>query len=769
LFSDDRRTSSESQGHTKSPRLTWSLSLCPCLSAVRGRRWIELGQEQQKSYVMRLLDALEVTDRDKRLKVARAILYLAQGVFDECDTDADVIHWSRHNVFLLYDMGIFTALLELLSMEMDNNQACSSAVRKPAISLADSTELRVLLSIMYLMVETIRLQTEDDRPEWRTAREAFKTELGSPLYNGEPFALQLFTMVTKFCSMNAPHFPMKKVLLLLWKTILFTMGGFEELQEMKVRGRERLSLPPLPEDSIKVVRSMRAASPPASAMELIEQQQQAKRGRRSRRPLVKQDSLDTYNERDPFKNDDARDEEEDGEEADSGIEGEVDPLDTDVIIQPPPPPPPLRPPTERASLPKGLPWAPKVREKDIEQFLETSRNKFIGFTLGNDTETLVGLPRPIHESVKTLKQHKYVSIAEMQIKREEELQQFVLSICCLDLSCFRAERLKAKNPRCIYQIALLKLLLAAAPTSKAKTDSINILADVLPEEMPITVLQSMKLGIDVNRHKEIIVKAISALLLLLLKHLKLNHIYQFEIVSQHLVFANCIPLILKFFNQNILSYISAKNSICVLDFPHCVVHEMPELTAESLEAGDRNQFCWRNLFSCINLLRILNKLTKWKHSRTMMLVVFKSAPILKRALKVKQAMMQLYVLKLLKIQTKYLGRQWRKSNMKTMSAIYQKVRHRLNDDWAYGNDIDARPWDFQAEECALRESIEKFNSRRYDKNQNGEFAPVDNCLQSVLCQRVELPEDFHYSYEMWLEREVFSQPIQWEGLLQQAQ
>ena len=68
-----------------------------------------------------------------------------------------------------------------------------------------------------------------------------------------------------------------------------------------------------------------------------------------------------------------------------------------------------------------------------------------------------------------------------------------------------------------------------------------------------------------------------------------------------------------------------------------------------------------------------------------MLVVFKSAPILKRALKVKHAMMQLFILKLLKMQTKYLGRQWRKSNMKTMSAIYQKVRHRLTDDWAYGN------------------------------------------------------------------------------------
>jgi hypothetical protein len=43
-----------------------------------------------------------------------------------------------------------------------------------------------------------------------------------------------------------------------------------------------------------------------------------------------------------------------------------------------------------------------------------------------------------------------------------------------------------------------------------------------------TVLQSMKLGIDVNRHKEIIVKAIAALLILLLKMFKLNHMYQVE-------------------------------------------------------------------------------------------------------------------------------------------------------------------------------------------------------------------------------------------------
>ncbi|KAM3934336.1 striatin-interacting protein 1 [Leptodactylus fuscus] len=729
---------------------------------VPDKKWTELDVSLQRAHTMRLLDALEVTAREKRLKVARAILYVAQGTFGECTSELEVQTWQRHNIFLLLEAGAFNALVELLNMEVENSAACSNAVRKPAISLADSTDLRVLLNIMYLMVDTLREEGEADSEQWKTMRQTFRAELGSPVYSNEPFAVLLFGMVTKFCSGHAPHFPMKKVLLLLWKTVLCTLGGFEDLQKLKAEKREILGLPPLPEDSIKVIRNMRAASPPASASDLIEQQQ--RRGRREHKALIKQDNLDAFNERDPYKTDDSRDEEEENDE-DNSLEGEPFSIEREEVM----PPPITQPPADRLAFPKGLPWAPKVREKDIEIFLESSRSKFIGYTLGSDTDTVVGLPRPIHESIRTLKLHKYTSIAEVQIRLEEEFIRCPLSGGEEEVEQVPAEilyqGLLPSLPQ--YMIALLKILLAAAPTSKAKTDSINILADVLPEEMPTTVLQSMKLGVDVNRHKEIIVKAISAVLLLLLKHFKLNHVYQMEYMAQHLVFANCIPLILKFFNQNIMSYITAKNSISVLDYPYSVVHELPELTAESLEAGDNTRFCWRNLFSCINLLRILNKLTKWKHSRTMMLVVFKSAPILKRALKVKQAMMQLYVLKLLKVQTKYLGRQWRKSNMKTMSAIYQKVRHRLNDDWAYGNDLDARPWDFQAEECALRANIERFNSRRYDRaHRNPEFLPVDNCLQSVLGQHVELPEDFQMNYDLWLEREVFSKPISWEELLQ---
>ncbi|KFB39686.1 AGAP007902-PA-like protein [Anopheles sinensis] len=492
-------------------------------------------------------------------------------------------------------------------------------------------------------------------------------------------------------------------------------------------------------------------------------------------------------------------------------------------------PPPVVPVEELPQeITNRLPWAPKIRRKDIDLFLNNSRSKFIGYTLKDDHETLAGLPQPIQEGFKTLKKHMYVSLADVQIRREEEITRNPLSTSEGEIQLTPTEILyQAMLPNLSqYMISLLKILLAAAPTSKAKTESINIMADVLPEDMPMTVTQSTKLGIDVSRHKEITVKAVSAILLLYLKHFKINHIYQFEFMSQHLVFANCIPLVLKFFNQDIMSYVGSKNVIPIMDFPSCVIGEQPELTSETMIIGDSAPFSWRNVFSCINLLRILNKLTKWKHSRIMMLVVFKSAPILKRTLKVRHALMQLYVLKLLKMQTKYLGRQWRKSNMKTISAIYAKVRHRLNDDWAFGNDLDARPWDFQAEECALKSGVDRFNNRRYLQVNNGilvgiEGLDYDDPIEGIgvgvggtigvgggvggdgmngggstvgggaMCtngggvsalgtsdrvnacygglarkaEEIELSEEFKQNYEMWLQQEVYNNNIDWDALL----
>ena len=92
----------------------------------------------------------------------------------------------------------------------------------------------------------------------------------------------------------------------------------------------------------------------------------------------------------------------------------------------------------------ALPWTPKVRQKDVDQFLDTTRMKFVGFMLPNDRVSLAGLPQPIHEGVRVLKQvkykwtcfrllllflnyetaqHMYLSLTEIQIQREEDINK----------------------------------------------------------------------------------------------------------------------------------------------------------------------------------------------------------------------------------------------------------------------------------------------------------------------------------------------------------
>lgn len=709
--------------------------------------WKKLTQVEKQSVVAKLLDQLEVSNKVVRMRSARCFLYLAQGCWGECyseDSDDEQYDTAVKNCIMLYKCGVFHAFIDLLNLEIDCASNTATA-RKLAVSLHDSTDLRIILSVLCTIVEVIRHLEPNVRHS--SVFEMMKNEISNPI-GDELLAVKLFKMVTRFCSGATPHFPMKKVLILLWKVILVSLGGMKDLQELKKEKRRENGLKVLDEDTIEIAKTMRPSSPPASAVDIIEAQNQKRNSRPLKRlALMKQSSLD--------------------EPAGADFEPEEDyedPQVMEVTIPCPPSPTPI------VQEKKVLPWSPKVRQKELDMFLEAIRMKFVGFALRGDRDSLIGLPHPIHESVKVLKQHIYTSLSEVHIQKEEEINRSPMSLGEEDINSSPTEMLYQKMlpnlPQ--YMIALLKILLAAAPTSKAKTDSINILSDVLPEEMPMTILQSMKLGTDVNRHKEIIVKAISSILLLLLKHFKLNHVYQFEFMSQHLVFANCIPLVLKFFNQNISMYISAKSIIPILNFPACVIGYQPELTAESFEIGEgHTPHSWRNLVSCINLLRILNKLTKWKHSRIMMLVIFKSAPILKRTLKVRHAMMQLYVLKLLKMQTKYLGRQWRKSNMKTISAIYAKVRHRLNDDWAYGNDLDARPWDFQAEECALRASVDRFNSRRYNSAcVDPDYEASDSSIGSVLSHPIELTEDFKQHYEIWLEREVFQLSINWDDLLE---
>lgn len=195
--------------------------------------WQQLSKEDHQSIIFKLMDQLEVLDVVLRMKAARTLLYLAQGCWVEVQSDEEQQKLTRYNVMILYRLGVFQSFVELLNLEIENSTTANVAIRKIAVSLADSVDLRVILSFLYIITEVMRAEkerTEDN--ENADLVEAFIAEISQPI-GDELLAVKLLGMITRFCSASAPHFPMKKVLLLLWKVSLVSLGGTEELKKLK--------------------------------------------------------------------------------------------------------------------------------------------------------------------------------------------------------------------------------------------------------------------------------------------------------------------------------------------------------------------------------------------------------------------------------------------------------------------------------------------------------------------------------------------------------
>ncbi|RIB07133.1 hypothetical protein C2G38_2252816 [Gigaspora rosea] len=756
-----------------------------------GEAWTTCTMSERRVYIEYLLETLELKDPEKRFLSAKKLLYIAQGTFGEAITQEQHLEWIMENNKLLRKCGALLSYFQALKLACHAHDYYSrpdfNADRQVYIDDIN-TEIGFYLTLLYMLVETHR---GDD---------SFGTELAEL---NPPVAVFLFEIIASLREKekNAKGYPVKKFLLLLWKVILASLGGLNDMLRLKNSARTINGLPPIYNEGL-----LTKSTPADYYTFQNEATQKYPTYVPPPCPFIPTSSIAASLF--PSANNHANGNDSSGQNA-ASINGNG-----------------------------NSSQAPKSRK---QQFQTNQRQPFI-FPFSKSTPSV---PKSIQEAGDLYLKFMHISLGTFQFWKERiEMKKLptgdIISSISFNENCImenplnnndesqieitKTDKEKIERIEILYKsilphlqnivIMLLKLLLATVSSNKnSDNDKGGISAnnDHISES---SINSSTSNGntieeIDIMRHREITSKAVSAIILLMLKHLKLSHVLKFEFLSQLLVDSNCLLLILKLFGlQDVSLMVKAKNEVENMNFfQYCMdinnnstneikqtddnmviddqqesydVHQPGQISDPQFSISNETEvdsdYCWRNFFAAINFLKILQKLTKRKTHRILLLVQYKSSAILKRILKVSHPLLELYALKVLKNQIPFIGRKWRQSNMKVITSIYLSCRPDLRDEWISLTDVDSEMDDALPQEQNLRTLVKFYNERNYfpqydqqndiyldDNNRNlpDIFPPcytksLNHVNSAYIPDDIMLDDSFLENWEQWLQEEVYS-------------
>ncbi|KAG6911746.1 hypothetical protein DXG01_007996 [Tephrocybe rancida] len=780
--------------------------------------WTKAPVSQRKAHVELLLESLEHRDAEVRFINARRLFYVLQGTFAETVSPEHQLHWVFENCKVVRSANGVSTIVEAMKIassrhdtlcglsDLDAAHFHISTQEKADLTDEVVTEIYIYLGMLYHLIEIFK--GHDD----------FADELMSL---DPPLPVYLFDVISSLRDKGVKSYPIKKLLLVLWKTILTCCGGIRELSRVKKLSRELAGLPAAAEIAEKIksspldIEAFRQEtavkyptfSPPQfpipqSAPITAPEPQRATKP--DNPPLLTAKLAQAYSPipvRHHYHNDDDN----------SGMHG--GPHQHFQQQQHPNSYRPLPMPATPAPSPPPSP-KPKKQQYQTDQ----NRPFLFPFPKGQFGKDARFVPFAIGEADQLYNKHMYVSLALWQMWRtredcitaesglehmpgEDDFQSSTFSanqdpevaeplpdvalldkkieetLKTLDTAETSGEKRKAKERKedlmrlkrveQIYSAVLpglngwvsvlLKLLLATVSPDRnmqgpqSSTSSVFPPGVSSPQEQPPAPPPTLD-ELDVTRHREVTSKAVSAILLLVMKWFKVSHVMKFHHLGQHLLDSNCLLLILKIFGlQEVATSVVSKADspehnffrYCLLNFSKNPQPVRPEdnfprparhtvIRTTTLPNGEKHEeeieqvteYSWRNFFTAINFAKIMQKLSKGRSHRIWMLVQYKSSAILKRVLRVMHPMLQLHVLKLIKSQVPFCGRKWRQSNMKVITSIYLNCRPDLRDEWLTGSEVDDAT-DAQAQEIALRHLVKFYNNKRYGptatSTQHGQF------------------------------------------------
>ncbi|KAI6047109.1 hypothetical protein EDC04DRAFT_2621732 [Pisolithus marmoratus] len=563
---------------------------------------------QKRAHVEVLLEGLEHRDAEIRFTNARRLFYVLQGTFAETTSPEHQLHWIYENCKVVRSANGLNTIVESMKIASQKHDLLCSLSDADAVRFqitptekADfieefTTEISVYLGMMYHIIEVFK------------ERDDFADELMSM---DPPLPVYLFNVVSGLKERSAKGYPIKKLLLVLWKTLLACCGGIRELERAKKLARELASLPPVPDEAIPIkctpldieaFRQETSVKYPTFTVPPTEELP-------SDKPSVigPPSRLAQAYSPIPIRHHYHHD------ESDLQQPGLPNVISQSFQQQPPNMnfrhnPQPLTPAPSPVPSPK-----PKKQQYQTDQnrpflFPFARRSRF-----GTNKDRLV--PFAVDEADRLYSKHMYVSLSLWQMwrTREEcmtaesglermpgtegtmepprvtpgdlESPEPLPDVALLDSKIVEAEAavaaattssreraarerkedlMRLKRVEVIYSsvlpvlsgwvLTLLKLLLATVSASgnqqqapQSSTSSVFPPGVVSPSEQPPAPPPPTLDEIDVTRHREITSKAVSAILLLTMKWFKASHVMKFHHLGQLLLDTNCLLLILKLF------------------------------------------------------------------------------------------------------------------------------------------------------------------------------------------------------------------------------
>lgn len=628
----------------------------------------------------------------------------------------------RHTTHIATQKGLLQTMVEAAQriLKAATSPSATSATSASAASSSPATQSSP--STATPPASASALPPPDDA-DVASAR-ALAAELAEPTVDGgRVLCATLLELVCDFGAGQNPFLPIRKLAMLLWKTIMLVHGDLSQHRVTTAAARAAAGLPPAPESRKKKIVApvpKVAKAPPAERIE-----------KELKNPLANLFVVPHDPNAEPSDGEETETEGTDSDHGDGGAGagadgGEADAESVTVVAElgapfdpmadPAPPAttvgtgtaaapaavtspdaddeeiffskpavqkltgPPNRSSgtVERVAKHRGslgprrkaeIALEPKVSQECLDKFNADLSNKFQGY-YDKVTDTIGPTPA-LQQALAVLEARLYIPLSEHQAKEEaaaEAAAAATLDPFAEPLSRPAATPIDTLYGQIVwslgrYGVSLLKilgfctLLPVKAGTASTFSSEVGGGDGGGAKASPLQIAQDAE---DTARLKEVTIKAITSALLLLLKHFRTQHVYQFESLSTALVDADGIPLLLKILNRDFAGFLTASSGVPELELRAIALARSgrggsaggdgaADFAADETSAAVLSA---RNYVSGVNFLRILQKLTKKRQTRVLHLVFNKSHTVLRKILDVQNETIQLYALKLLKDQSR---------------------------------------------------------------------------------------------------------------------